>query len=129
MGLLGLFRWKLYIVGCAVVTSQWQFKSSSVRWSQQRGLCADTLCCAVCCCAVAASCLQHSIGINLTVQCPKSMVGRVIGKGGETIKNLQRKYHTSIQVGSQVRITTLGPGYREVVVCALNSCWLAQADG
>lgn len=33
------------------------------------------------------------------------MVGRVIGKGGETIKGLQRKYHTSIQVGSQVRIT------------------------
>jgi predicted RNA-binding protein YlqC (UPF0109 family) len=64
----------------------------------------------LCCCAVAASCLQHSIGINLTVQCPKSMVGRVIGKGGETIKNLQRKYHTSIQVGSQVRMTTLGPG-------------------
>jgi ribosomal protein S3 len=55
------------------------------------------------------------------------MVGRVIGKGGETIKNLQRKYHTSIQVGSQVRITTLDPGYREGVVCA-DSCRLAQAD-
>lgn len=41
----------------------------------------------------------------MTVQCPKSMVGRVIGKGGETIKGLQRKYHTSIQVGSQVRMT------------------------
>jgi predicted RNA-binding protein YlqC (UPF0109 family) len=52
------------------------------------------------------SCPQHSIGINVTVQCPKSMVGRVIGKGGETIKGLQRKYHTSIQVGSQVRMTT-----------------------
>lgn len=56
--------------------------------------------------------LQHSIGVNLTVSCPKSMVGRVIGKGGDTIKGLQRKYHTSIQVGSQVRMTNwaLGTG-------------------
>lgn len=55
---------------------------------------------------------KHSIGINVTVQCPKSMVGRVIGKGGETIKGLQRKYHTSIQVeqqGDPMTITITGP--------------------
>jgi hypothetical protein len=63
---------------------------------------------------------QHSIGINMTVSCPKSMVGRVIGKGGETIKGLQRKYHTSIQVGSQVRNQGLGKGVRS---CA---CYLVQ---
>lgn len=63
-----------------------------------------TLCCSCSCCVLFPA-LQHSIGINVTVQCPKSMVGRVIGKGGETIKGLQRKYHTSIQVGSQVRMT------------------------
>jgi len=83
--------------GCALL---WPESSSSVS-----GLTSSSF---------ARSCLaaapQHSIGINLTVQCPKSMVGRVIGKGGETIKGLQRKYHTSIQVGSQVRITNRGGG-------------------
>lgn len=71
-----------------------------------------------------AFCPQHSIGINVTVQCPKSMVGRVIGKGGETIKGLQRKYHTSIQVGSQVRMTrTRGQGF-VVYVRACRTDWV-----
>lgn len=34
------------------------------------------------------------------VECPKSMVGRVIGKGGETIKSLQQYTGAMIQVGS-----------------------------
>lgn len=33
------------------------------------------------------------------VECPKSMVGRVIGKGGETIKSLQQYTGAMIQVG------------------------------
>lgn len=32
------------------------------------------------------------------VECPKSMVGRVIGKGGETIKSLQQYTGAMIQV-------------------------------
>jgi far upstream element-binding protein len=55
---------------------------------------------------------KHSVGVNLTVSCPKTMVGRVIGKGGDTIKGLQRKYHTSIQVeqqGDPMTITITGP--------------------
>jgi predicted PilT family ATPase len=64
------------------------------------------LTCLLAAAALGAFCyLQHSVGVNLTVSCPKTMVGRVIGKGGDTIKGLQRKYHTSIQVGSQVRTT------------------------
>lgn len=34
------------------------------------------------------------------VECPKSMVGRVIGKGGETIKSLQQYTGAMIQVGA-----------------------------
>lgn len=40
------------------------------------------------------------------VECPKSMVGRVIGKGGETIKSLQQYTGAMIQVGAA---GTLGP--------------------
>lgn len=80
------------------------------------------LTCLLAAAALGAFCyLQHSVGVNLTVSCPKTMVGRVIGKGGDTIKGLQRKYHTSIQVGSQVRITNRGWGARMdgtvVVIC------------
>ena len=35
------------------------------------------------------------------VECPKSMVGRVIGKGGETIKSLQQYTGAMIQVRAQ----------------------------
>lgn len=33
--------------------------------------------------------VQFGAGISRVVECPKGMVGRVIGKGGETIKALQ----------------------------------------
>lgn len=50
--------------------------------------------------------------MTLTVQCPKGIVGRIIGKGGETIKGLQRKYHVSIQIdqgGDPMNVTITGP--------------------
>jgi hypothetical protein len=37
------------------------------------------------------------------VECPKSMVGRVIGKGGETIKSLQQYTGAMIQVSGAAR--------------------------
>lgn len=42
------------------------------------------------------------------VECPKSMVGRVIGKGGETIKSLQQYTGAMIQVGSCQRAGGVG---------------------
>jgi far upstream element-binding protein len=56
--------------------------------------------------------LQHGVGSTITVQCPRGIVGRVIGKGGETIKGLQRKYHVSIQIdqgGDPMNVTITGP--------------------
>jgi far upstream element-binding protein len=41
---------------------------------------------------------QYGVGTTKTVECPKSVVGRVIGKGGETIKGLQKQFGTSVQV-------------------------------
>eukprot|EP00878_Enallax_costatus_P002253 GHUV01002426.1.p1 GENE.GHUV01002426.1~~GHUV01002426.1.p1 ORF type:complete len:574 (+),score=218.02 GHUV01002426.1:84-1805(+) len=55
---------------------------------------------------------KHGVGVTLTVQCPKGIVGRIIGKGGETIKGLQRKYHVSIQIdqgGDPMNVTITGP--------------------
>jgi far upstream element-binding protein len=55
---------------------------------------------------------KHGLGVTLTVQCPKGIVGRIIGKGGETIKGLQRKYHVSIQIdqgGDPMNVTITGP--------------------
>jgi far upstream element-binding protein len=53
------------------------------------------------------------VGTSRTVECPKQVVGRVIGKGGETIKNLQRTYNTSVQIDqtcNPCRITIAGHG-------------------
>ncbi|KAK9815352.1 hypothetical protein WJX72_002168 [[Myrmecia] bisecta] len=41
---------------------------------------------------------KYGAGITKVVDCPKSMVGRVIGKGGETIKALQKQYGANIQI-------------------------------
>lgn len=65
----------------------------------------------VCVCARLLCCLQHGMGATVTVQCPKPIVGRIIGKGGETIKGLQRKYHVSIQIdqgGDPMSVTITG---------------------
>ncbi len=51
--------------------------------------------------------MQHSA----VVECPKSMVGRVIGKGGETIKALQQYTGATIQVDQSrepTRVTISG---------------------
>lgn len=51
--------------------------------------------------------MQHST----VVECPKSMVGRVIGKGGETIKALQQYTGAIIQVDQSrepTRVTISG---------------------
>ncbi|KAF6259844.1 hypothetical protein COO60DRAFT_964922 [Scenedesmus sp. NREL 46B-D3] len=55
---------------------------------------------------------KHGVGSTVTLQCPRGIVGRVIGKGGETIKGLQRKYHVSIQIdqgGDPMNVTITGP--------------------
>ncbi len=41
---------------------------------------------------------QYGQGHSRVVECPKNVVGRVIGKGGETIKSLQKQYSVSIQI-------------------------------
>lgn len=56
--------------------------------------------------------LQYSAGINRTLDCPKSIVGRVIGKGGDTIKQMQRTFGANIQIDQQqdpMKITIAGP--------------------
>ena len=42
--------------------------------------------------------LQYGAGVSRTLDCPKEMVGRVIGKGGETIKSMQREFQSNIQI-------------------------------
>lgn len=41
---------------------------------------------------------QYGAGIQKEIPCPKGMVGRVIGKGGETIKALQKNFGANIQI-------------------------------
>ena len=59
--------------------------------------------------------LQGLGGMSATVDCSKSLVGRVIGRGGETINDLQTKSGTRIQIDQQVpdgqpcKITITGP--------------------
>lgn len=57
---------------------------------------------------------KYGLGSALQISCPKAIVGRIIGKGGETIKGLQRKYHVSIQI-DQV-------GAAVVLICACAGC-------
>lgn len=57
-------------------------------------------------------CVQYGAGINSSIDCPKQMVGRVIGKGGETIKALQKQFGVNIQIDQQAepnKITIAGP--------------------
>lgn len=44
---------------------------------------------------------KYGVGVTEICECPRSMVGRVIGKGGETIKALQRHHGVNIQVRPQ----------------------------
>ena len=42
--------------------------------------------------------VQYGAGVTRNLDCPKEMVGRVIGKGGETIKAMQREFQANIQI-------------------------------
>lgn len=55
--------------------------------------------------------LQYGAGVTRNLDCPKEMVGRVIGKGGETIKAMQREFQANIQIDQTslpMRITISG---------------------
>ena len=45
---------------------------------------------------------QFAAGVKCEVAVPRAMVGRVIGRGGDTVKLLQRAYGVNIQI-DQVR--------------------------
>ena len=56
--------------------------------------------------------LQFGVGVTRVLECPKQMVGRVIGKAGETIKGLQKQFAASIQIDQNevpCKITITGP--------------------
>ncbi|MEW5315691.1 MAG: hypothetical protein WDW38_007101 [Sanguina aurantia] len=55
---------------------------------------------------------KFGLGLTKVIECPKPMVGRVIGKGGETIKGLQKQFSASIQIDQMqtpCKITITGP--------------------
>uniref|UniRef100_A0A7S2QUF9 WW domain-containing protein n=2 Tax=Chlamydomonas chlamydogama TaxID=225041 RepID=A0A7S2QUF9_9CHLO len=55
---------------------------------------------------------KFGLGVTRVIDCPKPMVGRVIGKGGETIKSLQKQFSASIQIDQNAtpcKITITGP--------------------
>ena len=55
---------------------------------------------------------QFGQGITREIECPKHMVGRIIGKGGETVKGLQRQFAASIQIeqnATPCKVTITGP--------------------
>lgn len=55
---------------------------------------------------------QHGMGNTTALTIPRSVVGRIIGRGGETIKMLQRKYQVSIQIDQScdpMNVTVTGP--------------------
>lgn len=41
---------------------------------------------------------KYGLGKTIRLQCPRSAVGRIIGRSGETVKMLQRKYNASVQI-------------------------------
>jgi len=61
----------------------------------------------------AAALVNSAVGPpSLWVECPKDKVGRVIGKGGETVKNLQQTSGARIQIDQSqepCRISVAGP--------------------
>jgi far upstream element-binding protein len=63
--------------------------------------------------------LQFGAGVTRVVTCDKQVVGRIIGKGGETIKGLQRNHACSVQIdqtGVPIRVTINGPA-AQVALC------------
>jgi len=45
---------------------------------------------------------RHERGMSTTLECPKKLVGRVIGKGGETINAMQKHSGAHIQIDQNV---------------------------
>eukprot|EP00798_Chlamydomonas_sp_ICE-L_P019906 gene19906-26609_t len=41
---------------------------------------------------------KHCSGFSRSLECPKPLVGRIIGRGGETIKGLQRHFNIKLQI-------------------------------
>ncbi|KXZ45354.1 hypothetical protein GPECTOR_55g260 [Gonium pectorale] len=57
---------------------------------------------------------RFGVGSTEVLECPKAMVGRIIGKGGETIKDLQKRFSASIQIdqsSTPCKVTITGPGH------------------
>ncbi|PNH04564.1 Far upstream element-binding protein 3 [Tetrabaena socialis] len=55
---------------------------------------------------------RFGLGSTEVLECPKVMVGRIIGKGGETIKDLQKRFNASIQIdqaSTPCKVTITGP--------------------
>lgn len=62
--------------------------------------------------STAAQLLGSQFGPGVSMDCPKEMVGRVIGRGGETIKGLQQHSGAKIQIdqtGNPCKVTMAGP--------------------
>mmetsp|Transcript_40660 Transcript_40660/g.68079 ORF Transcript_40660/g.68079 Transcript_40660/m.68079 type:complete len:445 (-) Transcript_40660:543-1877(-) len=62
--------------------------------------------------STAAQLLGSQFGPGISMDCPKEMVGRVIGRGGETIKGLQQHSGAKIQIdqtGNPCKVTMAGP--------------------
>ncbi len=66
------------------------------------------------------------MGVTLSMPINRAVVGRIIGKGGETIKGLQRKYSVSIQInqGADPMAVTITGG-RGQWRARRGSCWRA----
>ena len=66
---------------------------------------------------------QYGAGVTKEIICPKNMVGRVIGKGGETIKALQKNFGCNIQIDQTIdpmKVTVAGqPGPVESAAAAV----------
>ena len=74
--------------------------------------------------------LQYGAGISKTVECPQTMVGRVIGKGGETIKALQKHFGCNIQIDQQSHPMSLTvAGQPSAVEAAMAACQEILAGG
>jgi len=67
--------------------------------------------------------MQYGAGVSKVIECNKSIVGRVIGKGGDTIKTLQRNFGANIQIDQStdpMKITIAGqPGSVEAAAAAV----------
>ena len=74
--------------------------------------------------------VQYGAGISKTVECPQTMVGRVIGKGGETIKALQKHFGCNIQIDQQSNPMSLTvAGQPSAVEGAMAACQEILAGG